>query len=248
MKKSPLIVKVEKMTPRQLDKAVAQILFPDWDGDWDSLDNVTDLSYYNGKFEPASNFDQTNEIVWQEEIEILAPELIGHEMIWTARTRDRSVKAKSTSREIAAMRCFVEMFEGSEIELLAEGNKVRSDSLDGIALNWAVSKSIGENMEAKFFENPYAFNYEKSIEIAWPIIDTNKIWLTYEDGVPTAAMSGVEDDIEGETIIQAAMRCFVIERLGNAIEIPEIILERHEDQKGQQAKSGNRARQSQPMR
>lgn len=120
--------------------------------------------------------------------------------------------------------------------------KLKTDSLTGKALDWAVAKIQDElplvNTPLGLREPPAQFSDENIYSpstnwaIAGPIIESEKLVLGYF-GAPGAKMPCASrfDDVGrhmnmefGDTVLQAAMRCFVASRLGSVVDVPEEML------------------------
>jgi hypothetical protein len=98
---------------------------------------------------------------------------------------------------------------------------VKTNELNGSALNWAVAKCEGfEPCEPvpQFTEN-----------WAWggPIIERERIELEYDIDNKQGSWKGITTDEDncyfasGPTPLIAALRCYVASKLGNEVEIPE---------------------------
>lgn len=125
--------------------------------------------------------------------------------------------------------------------------KVKTAELISAALDWAVAKTIGNNM--------YGIQYSTDWSQGGPIIERENITIiraddAYIDGKRVPAwfaetsqwvghsasesyehqqmdptfMISAEDGVYGPTPLIAAMRCFVRHRLGDIVEIPEELL------------------------
>ena len=107
---------------------------------------------------------------------------------------------------------------------------VLTKDLKGLALDWAVAKCQGAHraylMAQDFIEYHNDGKFQFSIEWAkgGPIIERERIWLSYDDGVLTANMDYVES-ITGDDILTAAMRCYVASKLGTEVDVPEELIQ-----------------------
>ncbi len=96
---------------------------------------------------------------------------------------------------------------------------MKTSELTGEALNWAVTKAIGDYSPA---EVP---KYSTDWAQGGPIIDRETIQL-----VPVSnpdywiAMHPDSDRYRGPTPLVAAMRCYVASKLGDEVEIPKELL------------------------
>ena len=108
---------------------------------------------------------------------------------------------------------------------------MKTNELTGAALDWAVAKAEGnvqlqyDSREGLIIKNILGwFPYRPSV--AWqqggPIIERAEIELIPKGGYWDAFFSP-HDHIpyEGETLLIAAMRCYVASKLGDEVEIPE---------------------------
>lgn len=106
--------------------------------------------------------------------------------------------------------------------------KHRVYKLLGTTLDWAVAQCLGYQegdfcvQHDTFSTNPaaaYPIIEREKIEVRWIITDANGggYWSAANLFTDTYGCSG-------PTPLIAAMRCFVESKLGNAIEIPEVLL------------------------
>jgi hypothetical protein len=120
--------------------------------------------------------------------------------------------------------------------------KLKTETLTGKALDWAVAKIQGElpldNTPLGLKEPPGQFSEENIYSpstnwaIAGPIIEAEKLTLGYfgAPGAKAPCSSRFDDDGKhlnmefGSTVLQAAMRCFVASRLGPVVDVPEEML------------------------
>jgi len=119
------------------------------------------------------------------------------------------------------------------------GDKVmKTSELTGAALDWAVAKCLREHIDVDWFierrnETEY-FRYSTDWAQGGPIIERERLTLKPERDNKTAdefwtAISLIRIDdyriIEfGPTPLIAAMRCYVAYRLGDEVEIPDVLL------------------------
>jgi len=101
--------------------------------------------------------------------------------------------------------------------------KIKTSELTGAALDWAVAKCEGRK------DNDFGWwwdNYKPSTNWAQggPIIERESIDLQYQGGdvdVWAADIFGADCSVYGDTPLIAAMRCYVVSKLGDEVEIPE---------------------------
>lgn len=110
--------------------------------------------------------------------------------------------------------------------------KVKTGDLSGQALDWAVAKIDGDS-----FGVP-GKDYSPSADWAQggPIIEREKITVApgfdWHYSARFRALAGKYAGLEnpsafwvcGYTLLEAAMRCYVVSRLGNEIEIPDELI------------------------
>lgn len=112
---------------------------------------------------------------------------------------------------------------------------MKTNELTGAALDWAVAKCEGyfdidmaviRNGEVSVHYFP-SWNPSKDWAQGGPIIEREKIGLDYypdgshkDGGIWAALMSEGAIEACGPTLLITAMRCFVVAKLGNEIEIP----------------------------
>jgi hypothetical protein len=89
---------------------------------------------------------------------------------------------------------------------------MKTSELTGAALDWAVAKCEG----LRFEEWETWGNYSTDWAQGGPIIEREGIALLPPE---LAEMPGYEG--RGETLLIAAMRCYVTSKLGDEIEVPE---------------------------
>lgn len=119
--------------------------------------------------------------------------------------------------------------------------KLKTDTLTGKALDWAVAKiqdelplvntPLGLRLPPAQFSDESLYSPSTNWAIAGPIIDAQKLVLGYfgAPGVERPCASrfdhGKHLNMEfGDTVLEAAMRCFVASRLGTVVDVPEELL------------------------
>ena len=100
--------------------------------------------------------------------------------------------------------------------------RIKTAKLTGTALDWAVAK-----IEGVLFPRSIP-KYSSDWAQGGPIIEREKIRLDCEwsDG-PWKGCCKIDGEtwwVEGETPLIAAMRCYVISKLGDEVDIPEELL------------------------
>lgn len=123
--------------------------------------------------------------------------------------------------------------------------KIKASDLSGAALDWAVAKCEGIDVEYWCNEGPKdagiivlsplpergrgypaSFNPSTNWKLAGPIIEREKIVLGYLSDLPCAStFEGHKHYCTefGPTILIAAMRCYAASKLGSRIEVPDEI-------------------------
>ena len=103
---------------------------------------------------------------------------------------------------------------------------MKTSELTGAALDWAVAKCEGINYvkDDVRFRGAYARKYSTDWAQGGPIIEREKISVWARDD-EWAAESFVPNqqglECVGPTPLIAAMRCYVVSKLGDEIELPE---------------------------
>lgn len=110
--------------------------------------------------------------------------------------------------------------------------QVKTSELTDAALDWAVTQCEGEDYSPVMtysgigHEFP-ATTYSNNWELAGPIIERERISV-FECGMANVwgarpLQDGIKaiKDSYGETLLIAAMRCYVASKLGDTIDIPE---------------------------
>ena len=110
---------------------------------------------------------------------------------------------------------------------------MKTSELSGAALDWAVAKCEGiEWSNSDLFQGRYQGDSAGAYSTDWAhggeIIEREKIRLdtawNYVDGTWAARIDTVGGWWEGETPLVAAMRCYVVSKLGDEIDVPEELL------------------------
>jgi hypothetical protein len=100
--------------------------------------------------------------------------------------------------------------------------KIKTANLTRAALDWAVAKCEGYQLDL-VSEGSYTPSTDWSQ--GGPIIEREKIRLdttwNFEDGNWSARIDSVGGWWQGDTPLVAAMRCYVVSKLGDEIEIPD---------------------------
>jgi hypothetical protein len=97
---------------------------------------------------------------------------------------------------------------------------MKTSELTGVALDWAVAKCEGHDME--YFQVVDAYMPSTDWAQGGLIIEregvaigrTNGVWYAFKD-------ENDDDGVRGETPLIAAMRCYVASKLGDEVDIPE---------------------------
>ena len=109
---------------------------------------------------------------------------------------------------------------------------MKTSELSGVQLNWAVAKAEDKQVKFEcgllFLITPnitYGDLYRPSEdwEHGGPIIEREGISVLMEDDTWKASNSWGHIPLEGSTPLIAAMRCYVADKLGQEVEIPEEI-------------------------
>ena len=114
---------------------------------------------------------------------------------------------------------------------------MKTSELTGYLLDWAVGKCEGLSIDSNWdwdrlcFFDEFNIDFEPSCNWAQggPIIDRNWISVANLDEKWAAEIADDVPDgyvhVQGETALIAAMRCYVAQRLGDEIEVPEELLD-----------------------
>lgn len=105
---------------------------------------------------------------------------------------------------------------------------MRTSDLSGAALDYAVAKAEGivESFFLQFYEGdvevnePPEFHYSTDWALGGPIIEREKIALHFDGDSPWVAECGW-NRCNGATPLIAAMRYYVLSKLGDEVQIPE---------------------------
>lgn len=103
---------------------------------------------------------------------------------------------------------------------------MKTDELTGAALDWAVSHCV--EWSRKFPIMPFkVLPYSTDWAQGGPIIDREKINIEFDPFVPQWFASYETGEVirgcSGLTPLIAAMRCYVVNKLGNEVELPKEI-------------------------
>lgn len=109
--------------------------------------------------------------------------------------------------------------------------KVKTFSLSGTALDWAVAKCEGMEFDLAP-DGYYIYKPSSNWAMGGPIIEKQEIALEpmtdsdYGDGWLATRVEHPAVCMEfGPTMLVAAMRCYVLSQLGDAIEVPDELCE-----------------------
>jgi len=106
--------------------------------------------------------------------------------------------------------------------------KVKTSELTGAALDYAVAKCESREMRAwRTYRRLNQANYSTDWAQGGPIIDREMlaVWPDYETGRYFAsAEEGGGTDYSGDTLLVAAMRCYVASKLGDEVDVPGELL------------------------
>ena len=99
---------------------------------------------------------------------------------------------------------------------------MKTSELTGAALDWAVSKALGE------YRPVSVPNYSTDWAQGGPIIEREKIdlsmqfygWVAHHGRYRANAMNLPEYTQKADTPLIAAMRCYVASKLGDEVEVP----------------------------
>jgi hypothetical protein len=120
--------------------------------------------------------------------------------------------------------------------------KIHTNELSGMQLSYAVAVAEKPNgaivvldlnsFELKYFwghDKPYMAKYSSALHFDsdWgqcgPIIEREKIAIDYDHDTWNASIISQPVFFQGDTPQEAAMRCFVVYKLGDEVEIPDHI-------------------------
>lgn len=120
--------------------------------------------------------------------------------------------------------------------------KINANDLDGLALDWAVTMAERpdelryglddwrEQRRSRVVSGEYDFRWHQSWNQAGAVIDREQINLTTIHDSPGLWGAFYDDGQDhtfphhGETPLLAAMRCFVAQKLGQTIDVPDELL------------------------
>ena len=118
--------------------------------------------------------------------------------------------------------------------------KIKTSELTGAALDWAVAKCEGRGIEFDDPRDPWLTRdgisdqplhsytpstdwaqggpiIEREMLAVWPDFDTGRYFASADEGRGT--------DYTGDTLPIAAMRCFVASRLGDEVDVPDVLIQ-----------------------
>jgi hypothetical protein len=109
---------------------------------------------------------------------------------------------------------------------------MKTSELTGAALDWAVAKCEGLSVTEKYYDLRFIDEYPFSTDWSQggPIIERERLQVTTERGgtwicsIPFAVeIGGYRKYIftHGPTPLIAAMRCYVVSKLGDDVDVPE---------------------------
>ena len=110
---------------------------------------------------------------------------------------------------------------------------VKTNELQGAALDWAVAKCEGRGIEFEDPRDPWLtrdgiadqplHSYTPSTDWAQggPIIEREMVAVWFSKGDWKSQMRDTSAKMHGDTPLIAAMRCYVASKLGDEVEIPE---------------------------
>ncbi len=103
---------------------------------------------------------------------------------------------------------------------------MKTSELTGHALDWAVSKALGE------YRPVSVPNYSTDWAQGGPIIEREKLWVGYSSSGSSLRLVVMEDAVvqchkvaspcstTGPTVLIAVMRCYVASKLGDEVDVP----------------------------
>ena len=109
--------------------------------------------------------------------------------------------------------------------------KIKTSKLIGTALNWVVAKCENYGQTA-LNNNPLGFewcvtlipDYSTNWACGGPIIERECIAIKAIATEPVHWRAGFYYQIKGPTPLIAAMRCYVVSKLGDVVDVPDEIL------------------------
>ena len=119
--------------------------------------------------------------------------------------------------------------------------KIRSDYLIGVALDWFMAKAQGietygpqdfrEQRRSVAKNGEYLYRWSHSWNQTGPLIENEHIDLCWSSAEKSWAAYMMESqrvdrqlEVEGPTPLVAACRCYVVEKLGDFVDVPEGLL------------------------
>jgi len=116
--------------------------------------------------------------------------------------------------------------------------KIKVSEATGVVLDWMVARALGKRPSLFIFRRTGKLaeehNYSTNPAQAWPIIEREKIDTAFtEDGWYANMYNRMLDNTEGyagdtfrcggegPTTLIAAMRCYVVSKLGEEVDVPE---------------------------
>ena len=109
---------------------------------------------------------------------------------------------------------------------------VETSELHGMSLDWAVAKCEGANdaelillFSEQYKSSSWKTMFSGSWALAGPIIEREKIWLAgpYKERTEWYADASDPSRAYGPTPLVAAMRCYVLSKMGDSIDVPDAI-------------------------
>ena len=101
--------------------------------------------------------------------------------------------------------------------------KIKTSELNGVALDWAVTKAEGFDSEV---DGPVWGMWKWATD--WgqggPIIEREGVSLTYENGDWYATMQGKPTTYFSYDPLVSAMRCYVASHFGDEVEVPDCLI------------------------
>lgn len=112
---------------------------------------------------------------------------------------------------------------------------MKTAELSGVTLDWAVAKCENLRLAAhpdKFNQRylaPQFCRFSTDWSMGGEIIEREGLFLAVYDGVWEATKHQIDEDwdsitCEGDSPLEAAMRCYVVSKLGDEVNIPEELM------------------------
>jgi hypothetical protein len=102
--------------------------------------------------------------------------------------------------------------------------KIKVSEAEGEVLNWLVARALGKRPSLFILQQTGKLASEHNYSTDWalggPIIEREKISIFQTEGICNACFIG-EKSVNGPTPLIAAMRCYVVSKLGDEVEVPE---------------------------